>query len=185
MTPIASAVLAEIQRQHGILSRGTAAIYPGPDHHGLDGLHYKLAKSVADRRPLKIKFGMDPTAPDLHLGHCVVLDGLRRFQDLGHIAQPLIGDYTARIGDPSGRNKTRPALSGENIQANAQTYFDQMFRILDRNPDRIELLYNGRWLGKLSFAETIKLCAQVTVAQILSREDFATRLSRSHADLHA
>jgi hypothetical protein len=80
---------------------------------------------------------MDPTAPDLHLGHCVVLNGMRRFQDLGHIAQPLIGDYTARIGDPSGRNKTRPPLSGEDIDANAKTYFDQVFRILDRNPDRL------------------------------------------------
>jgi tyrosyl-tRNA synthetase len=179
MSSIPAAILAEAQRQHAILSRGTAAIYPGPDRHGLDGLHHKLAKSVADNRPLKVKFGMDPTAPDLHLGHCVVLNGLRRFQDLGHIAQPLIGDYTARIGDPSGRNKTRPPLSGEAIDANAQTYFDQVFRILDRNSDKLELLYNGQWLAKLSFAETIKLCAQATVAQILSREDFATRLSNN------
>ena len=177
MTSIPASVLGEVQRQHAILSRGTAAIYPGPDRHGLDGLHYKLATSLTDNRPLKVKFGMDPTAPDLHLSHCVVLSGMRRFQELGHIAQPLIGDYTARIGDPSGRNKTRPPLSSEQIDANARTYFEQVFRILNSNSDRFELLYNGHWLSKLSFAETIKLCAQVTVAQILSREDFATRLS--------
>ncbi len=171
------AVLAEAKRQHAILSRGVAAIYPGPDRQGFDGLHHKLARSLTDGRPLKVKFGMDPTAPDLHLGHCVVLRGMRRFQDLGHVAQPLIGDYTARIGDPSGRNKTRPPLPSETIDANAQTYFDQVFRILDRDPDRLELLYNGQWLSTLSFAETLRLCARVTVAQILSREDFATRLS--------
>jgi tyrosyl-tRNA synthetase len=176
-TSFSGAVLAEARRQHSILSRGVAAVYPGPDRHGLDGLHHKLAKSLTDCRPLKVKFGMDPTAPDLHLGHCVVLNGMRRFQDLGHIAQPLIGDYTARIGDPSGRNKTRPPLSGEVIDANAQTYLDQVFRILDRDPTRLELLYNGQWLSKLSFAETIRLCARVTVAQILSREDFASRIS--------
>ena len=175
------AVLVEARRQHAILSRGAAAIYPGPDRHGLDGLHHKLASALIDGRPLKVKFGMDPTAPDLHLGHCVVLNGMRRFQDLGHVAQPLIGDYTARIGDPSGRNKTRPPLSGEAIDANAQTYFDQVFRILDRDPKRLELLYNGQWLSRLSFAETIRLCAQVTVAQILSREDFATRLADNTA----
>jgi tyrosyl-tRNA synthetase len=175
------AILVEAKRQHAILSRGVAAIYPGPDRQGLDGLHHKLANALIDRRPLKVKFGMDPTAPDLHLGHCVVLNGMRRFQDLGHVAQPLIGDYTARIGDPSGRNKTRPSLSGEAIDANAQTYFDQLFRILDRDPTRLELLCNGQWLSKLSFAETIRLCAQVTVAQILSREDFATRLSDNAA----
>jgi tRNA synthetases class I (W and Y) len=88
------AVLAEAKRQHAILSRGIAAIYPGPDRQGFDGLHHKLARSLTDHRPLKIKFGIDPTAPDLHLGHCVVLRGMRRFQDLGHVAQPLIGDYT-------------------------------------------------------------------------------------------
>jgi hypothetical protein len=142
-TSFSGAVLTEARRQHAILSRGVAAVYPGPDRQGLDGLHHKLAKSLTDCRPLKVKFGMDPTAPDLHLGHCVVLNGMRRFQDLGHIAQPLIGDYTARIGDPSGRNKTRPPLSGEVIDANAQTYLDQVFRILDRDPTRLELLYTA------------------------------------------
>ncbi|HEY6256257.1 MAG TPA: tyrosine--tRNA ligase [Xanthobacteraceae bacterium] len=177
--PIAAAVLSEVQRQHAILSHGTAAVYPGPDEHGFDGLHYKLADAVAKKRPLKVKLGMDPTAPDLHLGHSIVLGGMRRFQDLGHIAQPLIGDYTARIGDPAGRNKTRPPLSDAAIDANASTYFDQVFQILDSNPEKLELLYNGQWLSKLTFSDTIKLCAQVTVAQIIAREDFAKRLSEN------
>jgi tyrosyl-tRNA synthetase len=127
MTSIPASVLDEVRRQHTILSQGTAAIYPGPDRRGLDGLHHKLAISLTTNRPLKVKFGMDPTAPDLHLGHRVVLKGMRRFQELGHIAQPHIGDYTARIGGPSGRNKTRPPLSGEQIDANARTYFEQVF----------------------------------------------------------
>jgi tyrosyl-tRNA synthetase len=175
---IPAAMLTEVQRQHAVLSRGAAAIYPGADESGFDGLHYKLADAIVARRPLKLKFGMDPTAPDLHLGHSVVLRCLRRFQDLGHMAQPVIGDYTARIGDPSGRNRTRPPLSGEAIDANAKTYFDQVFRILDGDPEKLELRYNGEWLAKLSFADTIRLCAQVTVAQITSREDFAKRLAQ-------
>jgi tyrosyl-tRNA synthetase len=168
-----------VLEQHAVLSRGTAQIIPEADKHGLDGLHYKLMDALKTGRPLKVKFGMDPTAPDLHLGHTVPMTGLRRFQDLGHIAQPLIGDYTARIGDPSGRNKTRPPLSGEDIDRNAQTYLEQLYKILDNDGSKVELLYNGQWLKELSFADTIKLCAQATVAQIIAREDFAKRLAEN------
>lgn len=173
------AILAEAKRQHAILSQGVAAIYPEKGTHGPDGLFDRLVEALQDGRPLKIKLGMDPTAPDLHLGHSVPLTAMRKFQDLGHIAQPLIGDYTARIGDPSGRNKTRPPLTGEAIDANAQTYYKQLFKIVDEAPEKVELLYNGQWLKDLSFADTIKLCAQVTAAQILAREDFAKRLSEN------
>lgn len=169
------AILQEASRQHAILSQGTSAIYPEKGIHGPDGLFDKLVKALTEKRPLRIKFGMDPTAPDLHLGHSVVLARLRAFQDLGHTIQPLIGDYTARIGDPSGRNKTRPPLTGEEIDNNAQTYFNQLFKVVKNDPATLQVLYNGQWLKQLSFAETIKLCAQVTVSQILEREDFDNR----------
>jgi tyrosyl-tRNA synthetase len=174
-----AAILAEAKRQHAILSQGVAAIYPEKGGHGPDGLFDKLVEALQVGRPLKIKLGMDPTAPDLHLGHSIPLTAMRKFQDLGHIAQPLIGDYTARIGDPSGRNKTRPPLSGEEIDANAQTYYAQLFKIVENDSAKLELLYNGQWLKNLSFADTIKLCAQVTVAQIIAREDFSKRLAEN------
>lgn len=177
-TPSA-AVLAEAKRQHTVLSQGVASIYPEKGAHGPDGLFDKLVEALQAGRPLKIKLGMDPTAPDLHFGHSIPLQAMRRFQEFGHIAQPLIGDYTARIGDPSGRNKTRPPLSGEEIDANAQTYYKQLFKIIENDPKKLELLYNGQWLKELSFADTIKLCAQVTVAQIIAREDFAKRLAEN------
>jgi len=176
-TAPSAVVLAEAKRQHALLSQGVAAIYPERGVYGPDGLFDKLVEALQAGRPLKIKLGMDPTAPDLHLGHSIPLTAMRRFQDLGHIAQPLIGDYTARIGDPAGRNKTRPPLSDEEIDRNAQTYYAQLFKIVENNPAKLELLYNGQWLKNLSFAETIKLCAQVTVAQIIAREDFSKRLA--------
>ena len=177
-TPAISAeILAEAKRQHAILVHGTAAVYPEKGVHGPDGLFDKLVLALSERRPLKVKFGMDPTAPDLHLGHALILRKLRQFQDLGHVIQPLIGDYTTRIGDPSGRNATRPPLDDAQIDANAKTYFAQVFKIVHDDPKTLDIHSNGEWLSKLSFADTIKLCAQVTVAQLTAREDFAKRLA--------
>ena len=177
-TPAISAeILAEAKRQHAILVHGTAAVYPEKGVHGPDGLFDKLVLALSERRPLKVKFGMDPTAPDLHLGHALILRKLRQFQDLGHVIQPLIGDYTTRIGDPSGRNATRPPLDDAQIDANAKTYFTQVFKIVRDDPKTLDIHSNGEWLSKLSFADTIKLCAQVTVAQLTAREDFAKRLA--------
>lgn len=169
-------ILAEAKRQHAILSEGTEAIYPAKGVHGTDGLFDKLVQALTEKRPLRIKFGMDPTAPDIHLGHTVVLNALRKFQDLGHMALPLIGNYTALIGDPSGRNNTRPPLTEAQIFDNAETYMKQVYNVVDADPARCQLMWNGDWLGKLTFADTIKLTAQVTVAQIIAREDFDTRL---------
>jgi tyrosyl-tRNA synthetase len=133
-----------------------------------------LAEKIDSGRQLTIKLGMDPTAPDLHLGHAVVLSKLKQFQDLGHRIVFLIGDYTARIGDPTGRSKTRPPLTKEQIDQHTQTYFEQVSRILDR--DKINVVYNSQWLEKLSSSDFINLCSRVTVARIIEREDFAQRL---------
>lgn len=133
-----------------------------------------LVKKLQKNKPLKIKLGMDPTAPDLHLGHAVVLSKMREFQDLGHEIIFLIGDYTTKIGDPTGRSKTRPALSDEEIAQNAQTYYQQVTKILD--PAKTTFRYNSEWLSKLSFADVIKLCGKVTVSQIIERDDFKKRL---------
>lgn len=135
----------------------------------------ELEKKLAKNKPLRIKLGMDPTSPDLHLGHAVVLSHLRLFQDLGHDILFLIGDFTARIGDPTGRSKTRPALSEEDIKRNTQTYFEQVSKILD--PKKVTICYNSEWLDKLSSREWIKLCAQVTLARLTEREDFANRIA--------
>jgi len=135
----------------------------------------ELEKKLAKNKPLRIKLGMDPTSPDLHLGHAVVLSHLRLFQDLGHEILFLIGDFTARIGDPTGRSKTRPALSEEDIKRNTQTYFEQVSKILD--PTKVTMCYNSEWLDKLSSREWIKLCAQVTLARLTEREDFANRIA--------
>ncbi len=176
MKKIDPTLLKEAKRQHAILTRGVEKVYPEATAKGEDGLLHKLVTALTEKRPLKIKFGMDPTAPDIHLGHTVVLTLLRRFQDLGHVAMLLIGDYTCRIGDPSGRDKTRPPLTGEQIDANAKTYFKQAFKVLSKEKNVLDLRYNGEWLKNLSFADTIKLCSQVTASQILARDSFATRL---------
>ncbi len=133
----------------------------------------KLRKSAAKKEPLKIKWGADPTRPDIHLGHTVVINKMKVFQDLGHHIQFLIGDFTAMIGDPSGKNQTRPILSREEIVTNAETYAAQIFKILD--PEKTEILYNSSWLDKLSPSEFIRLAAKYTVARILEREDFNNR----------
>lgn len=147
------------------LKTGTAQIIP------LEDLDKKLKKN----KPLVIKLGVDPTSVDLHLGHAVVLSKLKEFQDLGHKIIFLIGDFTARIGDPTGKSKTRPILSHEQIAENAKTYVEQISRILD--PNKIEVRFNSEWLDKLTPTDFIKLCSRVTVARLTERDDFATRLA--------
>ena len=132
-----------------------------------------LVKKLRRGKPLHVKAGFDPTAPDLHLGHTVLLNKMRQFQQLGHNVTFLIGDFTGMIGDPTGRNVTRPPLTPEEIQSNARTYEAQVFKILDREKTRID--FNSRWLGKLTSAEMVKLAAQYTVARMLERDDFAKR----------
>lgn len=139
----------------------------------------ELRKKLSTGKTLRIKFGADPTAPDLHLGHAVVLAKLREFQDLGHEIIFLIGDFTARIGDPTGKSKTRPALSEQEIARNMQTYLDQIGKVLD--PARISVRYNSEWLDRLTFKEIIQLCGKVTVARLIEREDFAQRLANKQS----
>lgn len=146
------------------LMAGTSAVLPQGD----------LAKKLASGRKLKIKLGIDPTSPDLHLGHTVVLSKLKEFQDLGHEVIFLIGDFTARIGDPTGRSKTRPPLTDEQIAHNFRTYFEQVGKVL--NLDAVTVRYNNEWLGSLTSKEWLGLCAQVTLARLTEREDFAQRI---------
>ena len=143
------------------------------DVHTREDLLRKLSSSYEKQVPLRVKMGFDPTAPDLHLGHTVPLERMRRFQDLGHTVIFLIGDFTGMIGDPTGRNTTRPPLSEEQIAANAETYKKQVFKILDR--DRTEVRFNSEWLTPLGSAGLIKLAARYTLARMLEREDFKKR----------
>jgi len=143
------------------------------DIHTREDLQKKLQSAYEKGVPLRVKAGFDPTAPDLHLGHTVLLNKMRAFQQFGHEVTFLIGDFTGLIGDPTGRNATRPPLTPEEIQANAKTYQQQVFKILD--PDRTRIDFNSRWLGALGFADVIKLAAKSTVARMLEREDFSRR----------
>ncbi len=152
-----------IDEQLAQIKRGADAIYSEED----------LIAKLKLGRPLRIKLGMDPTAPDLHFGHTVVLNKLRHFQDLGHEVLFLIGDYTARIGDPTGKNNTRPPLSEEQVQANAKTYAAQVFKILDKNKTKI--VFNSEWFNKMSSGDMIALASQVTVSRMLERDDFSKR----------
>lgn len=136
-------------------------------------LQRKLETAQKEKRPLRIKYGADPSAPDIHLGHVVGLNKLREFQDLGHQVVFIIGDFTGMIGDPSGKSKTRPPLSREQVAENAKSYQEQVFKVLDR--DRTEVRFNSEWFGPMHFEEVIRLSAQVTVAQMLQRDDFAKR----------
>jgi len=155
------------------LARGTVQIIPEDD----------FKKKLASGKPLTIKFGVDPTALDLHLGHAVVLSKLKDFQDLGHNIIFLIGDFTARIGDPSGRSKTRPLLTQSEIKTNLESYIEQVGRILD--PKKITIKFNSQWLDKLAADEMVRLCSRMTVARILEREDFKKRLNeRAPISLH-
>ncbi len=145
---------------------------------GVNQIHSRdeLLEKLKLGRPLRVKFGVDPTSSDIHLGHTVPLLKLRQFQDLGHIAVLIIGDFTARIGDPTGKNSTRPMLSMEDIQENAKTYEEQAFTVLDRA--RTEIVWNGTWFDKMTLMETMKLLARKTVAQTLQRRDFKERMAR-------
>jgi len=164
---IAPEVRDEVERQLAVMREGAVELY------GEEELRERLARSLVEKRPLRVKLGMDPSSPDLHLGHTVVLLKLRRFQELGHTPIFLIGDFTARIGDPSGRNKTRPALSEEDVKANAATYVDQVAKILD--VERAEVRFNGEWMGRMTPPDFVKLCSHQTVARLLERDDFAKR----------
>src|ERR1700687_3700167 len=139
-----------------------------------EDLRAKLEKSRKTGKPLRAKLGVDPTAPDIHLGHTVVIRKLKHFQDMGHIAVFLIGDFTALVGDPTGQSETRPPLSREQVQANAKTYLEQVFKILD--PKKTEVRYNSEWLDKLTSYDIVRLCAKYRVARMLEHEDFRTRL---------
>ncbi len=160
-------VKAEVERQLRLIERHAETLLPRED------LVRKLERALTEGRPLRVKLGIDPSAPELTLGHAVVLRKLRQFQDLGHLAVLVVGDFTARIGDPSGRTKTREPLSPETIAENMKTYREQAFRILD--PARTEVRYNSEWLAELTFAEVLKLTSHYTVARMLEREDFAKR----------
>ncbi|HEY8749511.1 MAG TPA: tyrosine--tRNA ligase [Tepidisphaeraceae bacterium] len=141
-------------------------------------LRKKLERSASTGKPLRIKLGMDPTAPDVTLGHAVPLRVIRQFQEWGHKAVLIIGDYTARVGDPTGRNDTRPQLTGEEIDRNAKTYVDQVGKILLTDAQRLEVRYNGEWLAKMGLVDIIRLASRKTVAQVLTREDFSNRYSQ-------
>ena len=158
---------APLEDQLDLITKGTAEILP------LEALKERLASSIVSGKPLRIKAGFDPTAPDLHLGHTVLIRKLRHFQQLGHTVIFLIGDSTALIGDPTGRNVTRKPLTPEQIAANAETYKEQVFKILD--PVKTEVRYNSEWLDKLGYYDMVKLMAQFTVSQMLEREDFHKR----------
>ena len=159
----------EISQQMQVLRRGTAEIFTEAE------LAEKLAEAAKTGRQLRIKLGLDPTSPDIHLGHTVVLRKMRQFQDLGHKAVLIIGDYTARIGDPSGQDTTRPMLSPEQIEQNAETYFQQAGKILDNSEDNLEVRHNSDWLADLRLADIIKLASNMTVARMLERDTFELR----------
>jgi tyrosyl-tRNA synthetase len=159
----------QLQDQVTLLTRGSEAVYTAGD------LRQRLVEASASVRPLRVKLGLDPTAPDIHLGHTVQLRKIRQFQDLGHKAVLIIGDYTARIGDPSGENKMRPMLSPEQIEANAATYVAQAGKVLDTLPDKLEIRRNSEWLERLTFADVLKLAAQMTVARMMERDTFELR----------
>jgi tyrosyl-tRNA synthetase len=142
----------------------------------------ELAEKLSANRPLRVKLGVDPTSADIHLGHTVVLRKLRDFQELGHQAILIIGDFTALIGDPSGRSVTRPTITRDEVERNAKTYREQAFKILDQK--RTEIVFNGSWLGKLSFEDVIRLNSEVTLQQLLQREDFRARM-KSEQPIHA
>jgi tyrosyl-tRNA synthetase len=162
-----------VAEQLDLIGKGAAEIIPPLAATAAEGLAARLAQSIATGVPLRIKAGFDPTAPDLHLGHTVLIRKLRHFQQLGHTVIFLIGDSTALIGDPTGKNVTRKPLTRDEIDANAETYKEQVFKILD--PDKTEVRYNSEWLDRLGFDGMIKLSAKFTVSQMLEREDFHKR----------
>ncbi len=157
----------EVERQLNVIKRGVAEIVP------LEELQGKIINSLRNKKPLKVKLGLDPSAPDIHLGHTVVLQKLHQFQELGHIVQLVIGDFTGQIGDPTGKSETRKQLTWDEVKENALTYVTQLTKILD--PEKMEISYNSTWLAPLTFSDVVKLAANVTVARMLERDDFAKR----------
>jgi tyrosyl-tRNA synthetase len=162
--------MKSVEEQIALIERGVVDLISRED------LHRKLTRSVETGEPLKIKAGFDPTAPDLHLGHTVLLQKLRHFQQLGHRIYFLIGDFTGLIGDPTGKSDTRPRLTREDVERNAETYKEQVFKILD--PTRTKVVFNSSWLGELSSYEMIRLASELTVARMLEREDFKQRFEQ-------
>ncbi|MGC1106597.1 MAG: tyrosine--tRNA ligase [Candidatus Acidiferrales bacterium] len=160
-----------VEEQLAYLRKGAAEIIRE------DELKAKLEQSAKTGKPLRVYLGVDPTAPDIHLGHTVVIRKLKHFQDLGHTAIFLIGDFSAMIGDPTGQSETRPPLTREQVDANAKTYLDQVFKILDRS--KTEVRYNSEWLGKMSSYEVVRLCGHYRLARMLEREDFRSRLENN------
>lgn len=157
----------EVERQLKVISRGVVEIVPEEE------LKQKLMKSVVHGKPLNVKLGLDPSAPDIHVGHTVVMQKLRQFQELGHQVQLIIGDFTGRIGDPTGKSETRKQLTEEDVLRNAETYRQQIFKILD--PERTKVHFNSEWLAPMTFEDVVKLSAKVTVARMLERDDFTKR----------
>jgi len=160
--------MTPIDRQIEVIQRGAVEVL----------VESELRAKLATGRPLRVKAGFDPTAPDLHLGHTVLISKLRQLQELGHHILFVIGDFTGMIGDPSGRNATRPPLSREEVMANAKTYTDQVFRILDRA--RTEVVFNSSWMDRMNAAGLIRLAAKHTVARMLERDDFGKRYRAQH-----
>ena len=160
-----------VEEQLAYLRKGVAEIVPEEE------LKQKLANSVQTGKPLRVYLGVDPTAPDIHLGHTVVLRKLKHFQDMGHTAIFMIGDFSAMIGDPTGQSETRPPLSREQVDSNAKTYLEQVYKILDR--EKTEVRYNSEWLGKMSSYDVVRLCAHYRLARMLEREDFRSRLEKN------
>ncbi len=167
---MAEAKFKPVAEQLAYLKKGVAEIIPEAE------LAAKLEKSLKTGKPLRVYLGVDPTAPDIHLGHTVVLRKLKHFQDLGHTAIFLIGDFSAMIGDPTGVSETRPPLTREQVDANAKTYLEQVYKILDR--EKTEVRYNSEWLGKMSAEDTVRLCSHYRLARMLEREDFRSRLDK-------
>ncbi|MDV2682749.1 tyrosine--tRNA ligase [Alkalihalophilus lindianensis] len=159
--------VTEVKRQMAIYTQGVQDIIP------VEELEMKVAKSILEDRPLKIKLGLDPSAPDVHLGHTVVLKKMRQFLENGHVIQLLIGDFTGKIGDPTGKSAARKPLTDEEVKHNAKTYFEQFGKVMDM--DKIELHYNSKWLSQLSFEDVIQLAGKITVARLMERDDFEER----------
>ncbi|MFI8686984.1 tyrosine--tRNA ligase [Rossellomorea sp. NPDC077527] len=159
----------EVERQLAQYQNGVHEIIPEAE------LKQKLIKSISTGTPLKIKLGLDPTAPDVHIGHTVVLNKLRKFQENGHIVQLIIGDFTGKIGDPTGKSVARKQLTNEEVKRNARTYFEQFGKVLDK--EKVELHYNSKWLSSLDLEDVIHLSSKITVARLIERNDFSNRLS--------
>jgi tyrosyl-tRNA synthetase len=167
---VTSSKFPPVKEQLSYLKKGVAEVIRDEE------LKSKLENAERTGRPLRVYLGADPTAPDIHLGHTVVLRKLKHFQDMGHTAIFLIGDFSAMIGDPTGRSDTRPPLTREQVDANSKTYLDQVYKILD--PKKTEVRYNSEWLGKMSSADVVRLCGHYRLARILEREDFRSRLDK-------